>query len=43
MEIEEQVEGNYSIWGSDDSLATEGGRRNLFDEIQKIESSPVLK
>ena len=28
MEIEEQVEGNYSIWGSDDTPPR--GRRNLF-------------
>ena len=32
MEIEEQVEGNYSIWGSDDSSEP---RENLFDEISK--------
>ena len=31
MEIEEeQVEGNYSIWGSDDTPPR--GRRNLFDQ-----------
>ena len=29
MEIEEQVEGSYSIWGSDDTPPR--GRRNLFD------------
>ena len=30
MEIEEQVEGNYSIWGSDDTPPR--GRRNRFDK-----------
>ena len=42
MEIEEQVEGNYSIWGSDDSAPREGGETCLM-RFQNVEFLPVLK